>query len=210
MATKTIILVWCPLRFSCACTCSTSQISIKQWCFLSHYTISLLAAIHNSVDPKETQTWEHNWNDRCLWNPSGVLCCHRVCSGTQELSLITLSFLIFDCFNCLELANFSENACLRENCLRCSRMINAFQKNKFRQLLSSWYALHSGSEFFPHHSSPVVLANFPSWFHHISFQVKALYYLHSNRIIHRDMKPQNILIGKGSIVKVNSVPCWHA
>ena len=46
-------------------------------------------------------------------------------------------------FNCLELANFSENACLRENCLRCSRMINAFQKNKFRLLLSSWYALSS-------------------------------------------------------------------
>ncbi|XP_068100245.1 serine/threonine-protein kinase 36 isoform X2 [Hyperolius riggenbachi] len=32
--------------------------------------------------------------------------------------------------------------------------------------------------------------------------VSALYYLHSHRILHRDMKPQNILLGKDSTVKL--------
>ncbi|XP_062435074.1 serine/threonine-protein kinase 36 [Rhea pennata] len=32
--------------------------------------------------------------------------------------------------------------------------------------------------------------------------VSALYYLHSHRILHRDMKPQNILLGKGGIIKL--------
>ena len=32
--------------------------------------------------------------------------------------------------------------------------------------------------------------------------VSALFYLHSRRILHRDMKPQNILIGKGRQTKL--------
>ncbi|XP_038636280.1 serine/threonine-protein kinase 36 [Scyliorhinus canicula] len=32
--------------------------------------------------------------------------------------------------------------------------------------------------------------------------VSALYYLHSHRILHRDMKPQNILLGKGGVLKL--------
>ncbi|RUS86279.1 hypothetical protein EGW08_005971, partial [Elysia chlorotica] len=32
--------------------------------------------------------------------------------------------------------------------------------------------------------------------------VSALYYLHSHRILHRDMKPQNILLGKGGVIKL--------
>lgn len=32
--------------------------------------------------------------------------------------------------------------------------------------------------------------------------VSALYYLHSNRILHRDIKPQNILVGQDELVKL--------
>ncbi len=32
--------------------------------------------------------------------------------------------------------------------------------------------------------------------------VSALFYLHSRRILHRDMKPQNILITNGGVIKL--------
>ena len=32
--------------------------------------------------------------------------------------------------------------------------------------------------------------------------IQALFYLHSNRVIHRDMKPQNILIGSNNVIKL--------
>lgn len=32
--------------------------------------------------------------------------------------------------------------------------------------------------------------------------VSALFYIHSHRILHRDMKPQNILIGKSGQIKL--------
>lgn len=32
--------------------------------------------------------------------------------------------------------------------------------------------------------------------------LSALHYLHSHRILHRDMKPQNIVLGKSGVVKL--------
>jgi hypothetical protein len=108
----------------------------------------MFALINFYVDSEKTQTWEYNWNDRCLWNPSRVLCRHRVCTGTQlDLSyhsVLSRQWLVWS--HCTWVGQTSVlmvgNGCFRESSLRCSRMISAFQKNKFKQLLSSWYGLN--------------------------------------------------------------------
>lgn len=94
----------------------------------------------------------------------------------------------------------------RVNCLKFLRMINVFQKSKFKQLQSSWY-LSRGSTYMAqyYYAFPYRDVNFSIPL----VQVRALHYLHSNRIIHRDMKPQNILIGAGSVVKVDKFYCWR-
>lgn len=122
---------------------TNNHIYSLQWCFLSHDIVIF-------VDSQETQAREHNWNDRCFWDPSGVLCCHRVCSGTNEPYLLEWAISSIVGLMGFGWLTLSDNARLRVNCLRYLRMIDAFQKNKFRRLLSSWYAFHSCSVFFSH------------------------------------------------------------
>ena len=45
---------------------------------------------------------------------------------------------IIQCGRCLDSWTVDDFSC-RVNCLRFSRMTNAFQKNKFKQLQSNWY-----------------------------------------------------------------------
>lgn len=69
-----------------------------------------------------------------------------------------------------------KNACLRESCLRCSRTINAFRRNKFRRLLSSWYDCMNVAHVlcFSHMIAAQTLFRLPSWFQHFVFSGKSI------------------------------------
>ena len=72
-----------------------------------------------------------------------------------------------------------------------------FLKSKIISISTEWYScavrIKSCTELFDSFCQVKVIA---------SQLVSALYYLHSHRILHRDMKPQNILLGKGGVIKL--------
>jgi hypothetical protein len=70
----------------------------------------------------------------------------------------------------------SDNACPRVNCLRYSRTMDPFLKNKFRRLLSSWYDCMNVAHVlcFSHMIAAQTLFRLPSWFQHFVFSGKSI------------------------------------
>lgn len=84
----------------------------------------------------------------------------------------------------------------RVSCFRFLRMMGTYQRARYiysvLYRMPTWFHMINVCSFFP-----------PSKVREIACQlVSALYYLHSHRILHRDMKPQNILLGKSGVIKL--------
>lgn len=90
----------------------------------------------------------------------------------------------------------------RVSCSRFLRMMGSYQKARYSHCHYTAVANITCILYMGSYSQFLLISPF-SKVREIACQlISALYYLHSHRILHRDMKPQNILLGKSGVVKL--------